>query len=284
MFKCWDYRWQHIHKKDSHLPHSALTAVILLGFIEFRRHVLWCAWMQTSLSHKLPGFILLANVAHKTLQHYSHLWILWKVLLELQMPVQSQSTWFHQRACPPGCSLVCCLGVGHQSPRSWCWPAGSGQSIVGLLSLSAVAPCCLGRVWRQTGLYRLPVFPWHKHNAHQWRPLHICRSRDGALLGAEDKPWLEFLHRLSITRDGRESVSFVMQHFSKSSTSFCKNHNMLKSFSTYWPYCFFTLITTALKLWATHFFIDNPILHLPTFLNSLTELFCTNLSATWEEI
>ena len=163
---------------------------------------------QITLSHMLPGFILLANVANKTLQHYSHPWILWKALVEFQMPVQSQSTWLHQYTCPPGCSLVWCLGVGHQTPRSWCWPAGSGQSIVGLLFLSVAGPDCLGRVWRQTNLYRLPVFPWRKHNALLCRPRHICRSRDGALLGAEDKPRMEFLPRLSVNRGGEGGLKF----------------------------------------------------------------------------
>ena len=161
-------------------------------------------WKHITLLHMLPGFILIGNVAHKTLQQYSHLWILWTVLVELQKPVQSQSTWLHQCTCQPGYSLVWCLGVGHQSPRSWCWAAGSEQNIAGLLVLSVVDPGCLGHVWHQTGLYRLPVFPRRKHNAHQCRPLHICRSRDDALLSAEDKPRMEFLPRLSVAREGRE--------------------------------------------------------------------------------
>ena len=41
-------------------------------------------WKQITLLHMLPGFILLANVAHKTHQQYSHLGILRKVLLHFR--------------------------------------------------------------------------------------------------------------------------------------------------------------------------------------------------------
>jgi len=44
MFKCRFTWWHHIHQKNSHLPYSALTTIILFVFYVLGWCVMWCAW------------------------------------------------------------------------------------------------------------------------------------------------------------------------------------------------------------------------------------------------
>ena len=129
----WGYKWQHIYKKDSQLPHSSLTAVILLRFTEFRRYVLWCAWMPTNQSHhhvscQVLFYLQMSHARHSIIILTSE--FCERFLLNFRCQSKVNQLGF--------ISAHDNKDVGHQSPRSRYWPAGSGQSNVGRLVLSVV--------------------------------------------------------------------------------------------------------------------------------------------------